>query len=289
MFPKIRRALTATLKMICSSTNDGKGRRPTLLPKYKEARGQPPRRICCFPIGDFEDDEESLHFPKEEVPKVVEVQFRSGHQLPRPSSQQRNPPNVTPNDATDHTPNVSVKYDVISHLKKIPAMLSVYDALCLSSDLRNAFITALSFPEDYRVEVSQAEVKLSQTQSITFNDEDLLLGNKKHNRPLLMFGEIEDLPINRIMIDGGSAINLLPLRTLKKIGYSKGDLCRSNVVIHGFNQAGQEALGTISLVLKFENLMTYVYFHVIDAATSYNVLIGRPWLHENGVVPSTLH
>ena len=58
-------------------------------------------------------------------------------------------------------------------------MLSVYDALCLSSNLQNAFITALSFPEDYRVDVSQAEVKLSQTQSITFNDEDLLLGNKK--------------------------------------------------------------------------------------------------------------
>jgi hypothetical protein len=25
---------------------------------------------------------------------------------------------------------------------------------------------------------------------------------------------------------------------------------------------------------------------VINAATSYNALIGRPWLHENGVVPS---
>jgi hypothetical protein len=200
----------------------------------------------------------------------------------------------------DHTHNVSVKYDVISHLKKIPAMLSVYDALCLSSELRNAFISALSFPEDYKVEVSQAEikdkaevsqaeVKLPQTQSISFSDEDLLLGNKTHNRPLLMFGEIDDLAINRIMIDGGSAINLLPLRTLKKIGYSKGDLCRSNVVIHGFNQSGQEALGTIFLILKLKNFTTYVKFHIIDAATSYNALIGRPWLHENGVIPSTLH
>jgi hypothetical protein len=71
-----------------------------------------------------------------------------------------------------------------------------------------------------------------------FNDKDLLLGNKKYNRPLFMFGDIDDLPINRIMVDGGSAINLLPLRTLKKIGYSQKDLSRSNVVIHGFNQVG---------------------------------------------------
>ena len=30
-------------------------------------------------------------------------------------------------------------------------------------------------------------------------------------------------------------------------------------------------------------------FHVIDAKTSYNVLLGRPWLHENGVILLTLH
>ncbi|PWZ05862.1 hypothetical protein Zm00014a_007970 [Zea mays] len=64
---------------------------------------------------------------------------------------------------------------------------------------------------------------------MTFADKDLLLGIKKHNRPLLMLGEIDDLVINRIMIDGGSAINLLPLRTLKRIGYSAGDLSQSNV------------------------------------------------------------
>jgi hypothetical protein len=168
-------------------------------------------------------------------------------------------------------------------------MLSVYDALCLSYNFHKAFITALSFPEDYRVEVSQVEAESVQIQNMTFTDEDLLLGRKKHNRPLLMFGEIDDLPINCIMVDGGSVINLLPLRTIKRIGYSQKDLSRSNVIIHGFNQSGQEAMGTIPLVLKLEKLMTYVTFHVIDAATSYNALIGRPWLHENGIVPSTLH
>ena len=30
-------------------------------------------------------------------------------------------------------------------------------------------------------------------------------------------------------------------------------------------------------------------FHVIDAKTTYKLLIGRPWLHEYSVVPSTYH
>uniref|UniRef100_J3MCF0 RNA-directed DNA polymerase n=1 Tax=Oryza brachyantha TaxID=4533 RepID=J3MCF0_ORYBR len=243
-------------------------------------------------IEIFEEDGEPLYFPGHESPEVDQVQLRSGRQLvdvrpPAPKNPRSK--DVASDEVADLPPNVSVKYDVISHLKKIPAMLSVYDALCLSSDLRKAFITVLSFPEDYRVEVSQTEVESTEVLDVTFTDEDLLLGSKKHNRPLLMYGQIDDLSINRIMVDGGSAINLLPLRTLERIGYSRGDLSRSNVVIHGFNQAGQEAMGTISLVLKLASLSTYETFHVIDAATSYNALLGRLWLHENQVVPSTLH
>ncbi|KAL0333046.1 UNVERIFIED_CONTAM: Transposon Tf2-11 polyprotein [Sesamum calycinum] len=36
-----------------------------------------------------------------------------------------------------------------------------------------------------------------------------------------------------------------------------------------------------------DNMVLATLFHVIDAKTSYNMLLGRPWLHENVVVPST--
>ncbi|KAM2148114.1 hypothetical protein ACFX1Q_004772 [Malus domestica] len=36
-------------------------------------------------------------------------------------------------------------------------------------------------------------------------------------------------------------------------------------------------------------LKSSVMFHVIDARTSYGLLLGRPWIHANGVVPSTIH
>ena len=29
--------------------------------------------------------------------------------------------------------------------------------------------------------------------------------------------------------------------------------------------------------------------YIIDADTSYNLLLGRPWLHRNGLIPSSLH
>ena len=95
--------------------------------------------------------------------------------------------------------------------------------------------------------------------------------------------------INRILIDGGSAVNILPLRTLKRLEIPTDELANSRLMIQGFNQEGQRALGVISLDLLMDDMMSTALFHVIDAKTSYNMLLGRPWLHENGVVPSTWH
>ncbi|KAL0420273.1 UNVERIFIED_CONTAM: hypothetical protein Slati_3050200 [Sesamum latifolium] len=60
-------------------------------------------------------------------------------------------------------------------------------------------------------------------------------------------------------------------------------------MIQGFNQGGQRAVGIIRLQLTMEDMISTTLFHIIDAKTSYNMLLGRPWLHENVVVPSTWH
>ncbi|KAL0405770.1 UNVERIFIED_CONTAM: hypothetical protein Slati_3890900 [Sesamum latifolium] len=60
-------------------------------------------------------------------------------------------------------------------------------------------------------------------------------------------------------------------------------------MIQGFNQGGQRAVGIIRLQLTMEDMISTALFHIIDAKTSYNMLLGRPWLHENAVVPSTWH
>ena len=60
-------------------------------------------------------------------------------------------------------------------------------------------------------------------------------------------------------------------------------------MIQGFNQEGKWAIGMIRLEFVTSELSSNMLFHVIDVKTSYNVLLGQPWLHENGVIPSTLH
>jgi len=45
----------------------------------------------------------------------------------------------------------------------------------------------------------------------------------------------------------------------------------------------------ILLELAIGELSTTSIFHVIDSKTSYKLLLGRPWLHEHGVIASTMH
>ncbi|CAA0813575.1 Unknown protein, partial [Striga hermonthica] len=141
--------------------------------------------------------------------------------------------------------------------------------------------------ENNRPEVETHHV--DNDSMMVFTDEDLLLGSKPHNRPLFVAGYVQEQKVNRILIDGGSAVNILPLRTLKELGMTIEQLGNSRLMIQGFNQGGQRALGIIRLRLLMEDMESTAMFHVIDAKTSYNMLLGRPWLHENGVVPSTWH
>ena len=47
--------------------------------------------------------------------------------------------------------------------------------------------------------------------------------------------------------------------------------------------------GNIKLKCQFEDLRSEVTCYVINADTSYNLLLGRTWIHRNSIVPSTLH
>ncbi|KAL0286834.1 UNVERIFIED_CONTAM: hypothetical protein Sangu_2719100 [Sesamum angustifolium] len=127
--------------------------------------------------------------------------------------------------------------------------------------------------------------------TITFTSEDLLLGSKPHNLPLFIAGYVREQKVNRILIDGGSAVNILPLRILKELGIPIDELSNSRLMILGFNQGGQRVVGIIRMQLTMEDMVSSALFHVIDAKTSYNMLLinlkqpSKPPL--KGFVPST--
>nr|POE93163.1 hypothetical protein CFP56_40316 [Quercus suber] len=122
-----------------------------------------------------------------------------------------------------------------------------------------------------------------------FSDEDLQLGENFQNQFLYVKGTIEDVWLSRILLDYESTVNLLPYKTFKVMGVKFKQLSPSNLIIQSFNQVGQRAMGSISLKVEIEELYSEALFHVIDVDTSYNVLLGCPWVQTYGVISTALH
>ena len=112
--------------------------------------------------------------------------------------------------------------------------------------------------------------------TIHFTNEDLLLGSKPHNHHLFVSGYVKGHKVNRMLVDGGSAINIMPKSTMATIDIKVEELSLSRLLIQGFNQGGQRAMGMIQVEMTIGELKLSTIFHVIDARTSYGLLLGKP-------------
>lgn len=54
--------------------------------------------------------------------------------------------------------------------------------------------------------------------NVIFTQDDMLLGDMKQNQPLYLSGYIADVKVQRIQVDMGSAVNVMPFCTLAYLG-----------------------------------------------------------------------
>ncbi|XP_074290338.1 uncharacterized protein LOC141617067 [Silene latifolia] len=209
---------------------------------------------------------------------------------------------VKENEADDAVPSQQLQSypqkenEVVKALNALPVNIGWRQIFHLPKEKRQIILQGLDKPELYAGKMKDVgELAEPSTQcvscnaALTFSDEDLLLGSKPHNRPLYVSGYIRGKKFNRILIDGGSGVNLMPKATTKELGITVDELSSSRTVIHGFNLNGERAIGMIRVNLNMGDLSSETLFYVIEAKTSFKLLLGRPWKHENGVVASTLH
>ena len=55
-----------------------------------------------------------------------------------------------------------------------------------------------------------------------------------HIKPLYIEAHFDGIPLNRVLVDNGAAVNVLPQRTLEALGKSHRDLIGTNVTVSDF-------------------------------------------------------
>jgi len=99
----------------------------------------------------------------------------------------------------------------------------------------------------------------------------------------------EDSAVSRVLVDNGSSANICPLSTLQKLKIGTERIHINNVCVRGFDGGGKDSVGDIMLNLSIGPVEFTMEFQVLDVAVSYNLLLGRPWIHAAKAIPSSLH
>jgi hypothetical protein len=107
----------------------------------------------------------------------------------------------------------------------------------------------------------------------------------RHLKALYLKGYIKGQPVNKMSVDTGAAVNIMPYLVLRLLGRSTGDLIKTNVTLNDFNGQTSEAQGVLSVDLTIGNKTVLTSFFIVNSKSTYNVLLGRDWIHTNYCIP----
>ncbi|XP_015068884.1 uncharacterized protein LOC107013502 [Solanum pennellii] len=184
-------------------------------------------------------------------------------------------------------------YSIVKHLEKTPAQISVWALLMSSWSHRQALMKALDdtyVPSGTSSDNVAAIIhRVIQGHRISFCDDELPAEGRAHNKALHITVVCRGKIVNRVLVDDGSGLNICPLSTLKQLRFDLGKLEQNQVNVRAFNGVQRDTLGAVNLTIQMGPAEFEAKFQVLDIDTSYNLLLGRPFIHLDGAVPSTLH
>ncbi|MCI04018.1 hypothetical protein A2U01_0025060, partial [Trifolium medium] len=128
-------------------------------------------------------------------------------------------------DFLDSEPDLDILVNVVSIL---PAEYDVWSEVTDGEDEFDNNELALHRPMCYYV----LNNGCLEEQMATFEKPDE--GMKSHLKPLFIQAKVNDVGVNKVLIDGGAAVNLMPEFLLHKIGKRLSDLHTHNIVLSNY-------------------------------------------------------
>ncbi|PNX81480.1 hypothetical protein L195_g037499, partial [Trifolium pratense] len=81
-----------------------------------------------------------------------------------------------------------------------------------------------------------------------------------HLKVLFIRAKVNDVGVNKVLVDGGAVVNIMPHFMLKKLGLYDTDLHSHSVVLANYEGKTGHSLGAVQLELSFVVLMGSMEF-----------------------------
>ncbi|XP_016684262.2 uncharacterized protein [Gossypium hirsutum] len=185
------------------------------------------------------------------------------------------------------------EYSVVEQLHKQPARISVLALLLNSEGHRNALLNVLNetyVADDISVnKLDRLVGNISADNFISFSDDEIPPGGMGSTRALHITAMCKGCILPGVLVDNGSVLNVLPLSTLNRLLVDSSHMKSCQNVVRAFDGTERKVMGRIEIPLLIGPTVYEVDFLVMDIKPSYSCLLGRPWIHSAGAVPSSLH
>ncbi|XP_027188420.1 uncharacterized protein [Cicer arietinum] len=185
------------------------------------------------------------------------------------------------------------EYKIVDQLNHTPTRISLLSLLMNSESHRKLLMKILNeahVTHDITVDKFGGIINnITTNNHLTFTDDELPTEGRGHNKALHISVMCIDHIISRVLIDNGSSLNVISKSTLAKLPCDGTYMRPSPMVVRAFDGSRREVMGEIDLPIQIGPVTFEITFHVMDIVPAYSCLLGRPWIHSAGVVPSTLH
>lgn len=185
------------------------------------------------------------------------------------------------------------EFNVVDQLLHTSSKIFVLSLLMNSEAHREALYKVLEKAYvDHDVKIGQFNgivANITACNNLSFSDEEFPKQGSNHNLALHISMNCQEYPLSNVLVDTGSSLNVMPKTTLSKLSYQSAPMTFNGVVMKAFDGSKKIVIGEVDLPLKIGPCLFQIMLQVMDIHIAYSYLLGRPWIHEAGVVTSTLH
>ncbi|XP_015161970.1 uncharacterized protein [Solanum tuberosum] len=188
---------------------------------------------------------------------------------------------VTEEEAEEFLKKIKVPdYSVVEQLKKTPAQISLLSLLLHSEEHRRVLSKVLNEAHvSKETTVNQLEKmskRIFESNAITFTDDELPTEGAGHNRVLLLTVKCEGYCVKRVMIDGGSGVDICPLSTLQSLKISLDRIRPSNVFVRAYDGSRRDTIGEIKINMTIGPVDFMIVFQAMDPRGSGSPINSAP-------------
>ncbi|XP_074351988.1 uncharacterized protein LOC141691146 [Apium graveolens] len=240
-------------------------------PKTSKPRTNPDSKLWCEFHGDYGHRAKDCIALRKEIDVLIKKGYLTEYMSTHATNNVRN--NVTPSKLLPPPPHHKVINYIVGGSEVCGSTYSQAKRMTIETGTR----------------VSRAYVSPTSSHMLQFDESYMEHVKRPQHNSLVISLRVENCLIKRILVDNGSAVNIMIFDTLCQMGLTEGDMEKKHTTLVGFSGETNKIIGEIHLPTYAGGINLLQKFLIIDGGSTYNIILGRAWIHDMCVVPSTLH